>query len=38
MFLFSVKKENRINKNSLFENAINLYGYFEYTQKKTTFV
>ena len=31
---FILEKENRIKEISLLENAINLYGYFEYTQKK----
>ena len=30
---FILEKENRIKEISLLENAINLYGYFEYTQK-----
>ena len=32
--LFILEKENRIKEISLLENEINLYGYFEYTQKK----
>ena len=35
---FILERENRIKENSLLENAINLYGYFEYTQKEATVI